>query len=53
MTEEHRQLKYYYDKKLAINLADKILKVCPKFQKQKFVNTIEKKIENFIQISKY
>lgn len=46
MTEEHRQLKYYYDKKLAINLADKILKVHPKFQKQKFVSMIDKKIKN-------
>ena len=46
MTEEHRQLKYYYDKKLAIHLADKILKVHPKFQKQKFVSTIDKKVKD-------
>ena len=46
MTEEYKQLKYYYDKKLTINLADKILKVYPKFQKQKFVSTIDKKVKN-------
>ena len=40
---EYKQLKYYYDKKLARLLAGKIIKVYPKFLKQKFVNGIEKK----------
>ena len=40
---EFKQLKYYYDKELAKLLVDKIIKVYPKFPKQKFVNGIEKK----------
>ena len=40
---EHKQLKYYYDKKLAKLLADKIVKVYPKFPKQRFVSLVEKK----------
>ncbi|MGI9567817.1 MAG: DNA alkylation repair protein [Nitrosopumilus sp.] len=46
MTEEHKQLKYYYDKKLAILLANKITKIHPKFQKQTFVSTVDKKTKN-------
>lgn len=40
---EYKQLKYYYDKELAKLLADKIIKVYPKFPKQKFVSIVEKK----------
>lgn len=46
MTQEHKQLKHYYDKKLAIHLANKILKIYPKFQKLKFVNMVDKKTKN-------
>jgi len=40
---KYKQLKYYYDKELAKLLADKIIKVYPKFPKQKFVSIVEKK----------
>ena len=40
---EYKQLKYYFDKELARLLAGKIIKVYPKFSKQRFVNTVDKK----------
>jgi len=43
---EYTKLKSYYGKDLAILLADKIYKKYPKFQKQKFVDIVDKKITN-------
>lgn len=40
---EYTKLKYYYGKNLAQLLADKIIKTYPVFQKQKFINIIDKK----------
>src|ERR1044072_3119691 len=43
---EYTKLKTYYGKDLAILLEDKIYKKYPKFQRQKFVDIVDKKITN-------
>jgi hypothetical protein len=43
---EHTKLKSYYGVELAKLLADKICKTYPIFQKQKFIDIVDKKITN-------
>ena len=43
---EYTKLKYYYGRDLAKLLADKVHKKYPKFQKQQFIDTVDKKITN-------
>lgn len=40
---EYTKLKYYYGRDLAELLADKVYKIYPKFQKQEFIATVDKK----------
>ena len=43
---EYTKLKSYYGRDLAKLLADKVYKKYPKFQKQKFIDTVDKEITN-------
>ncbi|WP_458720747.1 DNA alkylation repair protein [Candidatus Nitrosocosmicus sp. R] len=43
---EYTKLKSYYGRDLAKLLADKVFKTYPKFQKLKFIDTVDKKITN-------
>ena len=43
---EYTKLKSYYGRNLAKLLADKIYKIYPEFQKQKFIDKVDKKIKN-------
>jgi 3-methyladenine DNA glycosylase AlkC len=43
---EYIKLKTYYGRDLAKLLADKVYKKYPKFQKQKFIDTVDKKVTN-------
>ncbi|MDN5847221.1 MAG: hypothetical protein L0H53_13215 [Candidatus Nitrosocosmicus sp.] len=40
---EYTKLKYYYGRELAKLLADKVYKIYPRFQKQEFIATVNKK----------
>ena len=43
---EYTKLKSYYGRDLAKLLADKVYKTYPEFQKQKFIDIVDKKITN-------
>ena len=46
MKEKNKKLKYYFDKKLAVFLSNKIIKIYPSFPKEKFIDIVSEDIND-------